>query len=165
MILVETRTIKMLKYLTVLSIIIFVAYKNLFNETPWELKLLRQITVHVKKIKRSNSPVLYYANCTATRNLILTEYKQTGFYSLSLSGDVELNPGPSKKTTKCLECSKTIWKNQKPIICDSCKSPTHLNCTQFKSITQHTWICHQCVLKEHPFATLRSLTEKHTTKL
>lgn len=58
--------------------------------------------------------------------------------TLLLSGDLELNPGPTKDP--CGICSKCIRVNQKCIACDTCNTWFHITCINMdlSTFNQHT---------------------------
>lgn len=112
-----------------------------FNDTIGSTQRVRP------RIKRERCRVPYYANTTATFNIIL-------------SGDIEINPGPirrPKKTTAtpCTKCNKTIRCNQKSLLCNVCIQSAHTKCIfkkfNNKTPSQQTWICHQCTHTQLPF--------------
>ena len=49
------------------------------------------------------------------------------YLCLILSGDIELNPGPTYKYP-CVRCEKPVRRNQKGIQCDTCDKWYHSNC-------------------------------------
>ena len=118
-----------------------------------------------RKPKLTKSRCLYYSNTCASRRLLL------------LGGDIASNPGPSKQTTKtnnnkdstdysrkrsiapsCLQCDKTVRRNQKHLICEVCKDFTHARCAVSAVICKalranepRVWTCPKCSLTEMPF--------------
>lgn len=74
------------------------------ERSPLELPFCYSIQFLYRKIERSARPSSYYANSSATRQLLLC------------GGDIATNPGPCTNTTKvpktkCLTCKKTVRKN------------------------------------------------------
>ena len=106
----------------------------LFKARTWSLtcKLVISKQRELYKRKRSKARALYYANGTAT------------FQVLLLCGDISTNPGPVN--VKCDNCMKTIRKNQKSVTCEICFGQRHLNCTELniKCLTS-TWTCPKCL--------------------
>ena len=78
--------------------------------------------------KKWSAPITYYSNHDAS-------------YKLLISGDIELNPGPSNgnrignqgdanvRAPKCNICYKIARTNSKQLMCEHCKLLVHLNCT------------------------------------
>ena len=72
---------------------------------------------------------LYYPNSLST------------FRLLKLSGDIEINPGPSRPPTgrnqrwkyPCGECLKPVKNNQNGVLCGSCSQWFHVKCKLFLS--------------------------------
>ena len=94
---------------------------------------------------------LYYPNSLST------------FRLLKLSGDIELNPGPSRPPTgrnqrwkyPCGECLKPVKNNQNGVLCASCSQWFHVKCigmslSMFNSFylvhTEEEWTCTACAL-------------------
>ena len=69
-----------------------------------------------KKIKRTKSYVQYYSYYTATCKIIL-------------SGDIKTNPGTGLSEPKCKVCDKTVWCNQKLLVCEHCLEMCHVECS------------------------------------
>ena len=68
-------------------------------------------------MKRSKLPIIYYANTSATFNLIL-------------SGDIEFNPGPGFSAPKCTVCGNIVKINNKCLICSMCFDVVHAKCSK-----------------------------------
>ena len=126
------------------------------------------------KVKRSKSRISYYSNHTAT-------------HQLTLSGDIELNPGPQMRSgrstlvnkkqksittsPKCSLCSKGVGSNRKRFCCEICKGFTHVNCTNISTSSQIKitakvpveWVCNNCTLSQMPFSNLCDLDSSSTT--
>ena len=90
---------------------------NVISDTleisPLELPFCYSIQFLHRKIKRSARPSSYYANSSATCQLLLC------------GGDIATNPGPCTNTakvskTKCPICEKTWRKNQYSAVCQIC---------------------------------------------
>ena len=71
---------------------------------------------------------------------------------LLLSGDIEINPGPSFKYP-CGRCERPVKSNQKGIQCDLCDKWYHVNCEHISSESYHLlanntdeWFCGLCSL-------------------
>ena len=96
--------------------------------------------------KKWSTPIMYYSNHDAS-------------YKLFISGDIELNPGPSNgnrignqgdaniRVPKCNICYKTVRTNSKQLMCEHCKQLVHLNCANvnlnIKKLTiARLWNCH-----------------------
>ena len=96
--------------------------------------------------KKWSTPIMYYSNHDAS-------------YKLFISGDIELNPGPSNgnrignqgdaniSAAKCNICYKTVRTNSKQLMCEHCKQLVHLNCANvnlnIKKLTiARLWNCH-----------------------
>ncbi|CAG2205904.1 unnamed protein product [Mytilus edulis] len=72
---------------------------------------------------------------------------------LLLSGDVSINPGPTK--FPCGSCGKAVRKNQKGILCDGCTQWFHVKCIElpldeYTELSKSTddWYCKTCTLPE-----------------
>ena len=70
---------------------------------------------------------------------------------LTLSGDIESNPGPSPKYP-CKQCNKSVKNNQKGICCDDCDSWVHSKCAGISNAAYNTlasssddWFCSECL--------------------
>ena len=118
-------------------------------ETTYEQQKQRKRFVLVST-KRTfySAPISYYRNHCCN-------------FQLLLSGDVELNPGP----TPCTSCNKTVRVNSKRVECISCKEQQHLKCCKSLAITVRsaripaTWTCPKCLLSVLPFHQLRDFDE------
>ena len=69
-----------------------------------------------KKIKRTKGYVQYYSNYIATCKIIL-------------SGDIKTNPGSGLNEPKCQVCNKTVWCNQKLLVCEHCLEMCDVECS------------------------------------
>ena len=122
------------------------------------------------KVKRSKSRISYYSNHTAT-------------HQLTLSGDIEINPGPALRSgshtlsttikqnqrkvpsPKCNLCEKGVGSNRKRLLCNICINLTHLSCTNVDKIVQskmnansaYSWTCNKCLIQEQPFYNITDL--------
>ena len=78
-----------------------------------------------------------------------------------LSGDIQLNPGPTGKRDPkypCKECSKGVRANQNAILCAGCNVWSHASCLGLTNLTfkhyldnpENDWVCRLCSL---PFNT------------
>ena len=47
---------------------------------------------------------------------------------LLISWDIHLNPGPNTAKTSCPTCSRTIARNHRSFVCNSCKGDFHIKC-------------------------------------
>ena len=75
---------------------------------------------------------------------------------LLISGDVQLNPGPTTRTPKypCGVCSKNVNFNHKVMECEDCLTWYHIKCVNigdkmYQVHTHHnsyTWACLKCGL-------------------
>ena len=85
------------------------------------------------------TPRVHGWNCSRTKRKFLSA--RTYFYRnsvasfnltrLSLSGDVNPNPGPiatANSKPKCSICSRTIARNHRSVVCTTCKSSLHIKC-------------------------------------
>ena len=106
--------------------------------------------------------------CFAEYNFLFYSSNQTASFNptvfvLSISGDVEANPGPNNNQTrsaviKCFNCSKTVQSNHKRLWCEKCLTLTHARCVnilpmELKHIRASSplkWICDNCTLSELP---------------
>ena len=68
------------------------------------------------KTKRPKLPIIYYANTSATFNLILSD-------------DIEINPGPGFSPPKCNICRKVVKINNRRLICSMCFD-VHAKCSK-----------------------------------
>ena len=98
-----------------------------------------------------SAPISYYGNHCSR-------------YRLQLSGDIEINPGP----TLCISCDKTVRINSKRVECICCKEQQHLACCKNPAITVQSaripapWTCNQCLLSILPFHQVREINETET---
>ena len=95
------------------------AISDTLERSPLELPFCYSIQFLHRKIKRSARPSSYYANSSATRQLLLC------------GGDVATHPGPCTNTTKvpktkCPICEKTVRKNQYSAVCQICYDQFHV---------------------------------------
>ena len=70
--------------------------------------------------------------------------------SLTLSGDIESNPGPAK--FPCKQCKQIVKNNQKGICCDECDMWIHSKCAGISAAAYSTlsssnddWFCKECI--------------------
>ena len=103
-----------------ISIAVTEVSSSVSQDTTLPLKLS---THPKKKIKRTKGSVQYYSNCSAT-------------YKFILSGDIELNPGPGLRKTKCKICEKTVRSNQKHFTCEHCFEIIHSKFLNYLNINQ-----------------------------
>ena len=108
------------------------------------------------KIKRTKSRINYYANWVAT-------------FNLTLSGVIELNPGPGSNarsnTPKCSSCSKGVGTTRKCLQSSQCRNLTHITCSNipkaeqkhYTARTVYAWLCSDCTLNTLPFYHSRDL--------
>jgi hypothetical protein len=78
----------------------------------------------------------YYSNYVAQFNIRL------------LAGDIETNPGDVKNP--CSVCAKSVAKNHRAILCDSCQLWCHIRCGGVSPAT-FSWICSTCICRALPF--------------
>ena len=106
------------------------------------------------KIKRSKLPSIYYANTSATCNLIL-------------SGDIEINSGPGFSEPKCTVCGKVVKINNKRLICSMCFDVVHTKCSKqpsnhtIQSRIPHYYTCNRCLRTELPFFNVSNLDSSY----
>ncbi len=77
---------------------------------------------------------------------------------LLYSGDIEVNPGPTKYP--CTVCNRSVRENDRGILCDMCEKWTHAACGNI-SIDNYNlfssqgssqdWFCPSCIRNELPF--------------
>ena len=75
---------------------------------------------------------------------------------LSLSGDIEMNPGPVAYPYTV--CSNAVKKNQRAILCSTCDIWTHTRCcgvstSKYQILSDHVenpWLCPGCLMAELP---------------
>ena len=81
------------------------------------------------------------------------------YWLLLLSGDIEVNPGPSRYP--CTSCCKPVRSNQQGIFCNRCELWTHARCCgvskeAYDKLSREgencQWWCPQCLSSELPFA-------------
>ena len=88
------------------------------------------------------------------RNLKLHSNSSSWLFTLLIiSGDVELNPGPTSAKYPCGVCSRPCKNNQPAIQCDSCDTWIHKKCIQITpknwkilKNTSISWHCLNCAL-------------------
>ena len=135
------------------------------ERSPLELPFCYSIQFLHRKIKRSARPSSYYANSSATRQLLLCR------------GDIATNRGPCTNTTKvpktkCPICEKTVRKNQYSAVRQICYDQFHVKCTELdltkvkRQQTQNQfivkyWTCSRCLLSMLPIHSVRSIDEPH----
>lgn len=88
-------------------------------------------------------------------------------WTLLTSGDIETNPGPSRRWKyPCTVCSAPVKSNQRGgIQCDRCDLWTHASCggvgqEEYEEL-YGDWFCPTCELSDLPFANVSSLSS-HT---
>ena len=109
-----------------------------------------KVNYYLRLHKRTvwSTPINYYPNHVAS-------------FRLLISGDVEMNPGP----TTCPRCEKTVRVNSKRLECNTCHQQTHLKCSNntytqiFNSRIPESWTCPNCFLSQLPFHRVRDLNE------
>ena len=67
-------------------------------------------------VNQKKSNVQYYSNYFAMCRIIW-------------SGDTETNPGTGLSKPKCQVCDKTVWCNQKILVCEHCLEMCHVKCS------------------------------------
>ena len=75
-------------------------------------------------------------------------------WMVTMSNDIELNPGPRIPKYPCGSCSKAVRNNQNSIQCDGCGSWHHIECQGMRSeihdvMANHesySWSCMKCGL-------------------
>lgn len=152
---VETMSLKI--WILFLTVIILQQLSTLSHNTTRDKTVVtkrQQLKIN-GKIKRTKSRVQYYANSTASFNIIL-------------SGDVEKNPGPVL-SPKCTVCNKTVNNNHKRLICVSCRNTFHGKCAnhcdlkQIQARVPKYFTCNNCHLLELPFAQTNILKDDEPT--
>ena len=106
------------------------------------------------KIKRSKLRIIYYANTSATFNLIL-------------SGDIEIDPGPGFSAPKCTVSAKVVKINNKRLICSTCFHVNHTKCS--KQCSYHTiqaripryYTCNRCLHTQLLFFNVSNLDSSY----
>lgn len=86
--------------------------------------------------------------------------KMFALYNILLSGDIELNPGPSRSYKyPCGVCSNPVKVNQKGICCDVCNTWLHIRCIGILDgeycdlqALDDLWCCKRCAAEALPFA-------------
>ena len=118
------------------------------------------------KIKRSARPSSYYANSSATCQLLLC-----GGVLLQILACAQIQQRflrPSVQYAK----KKTVRKNQYSAVCQICNDQPHVKCTELdltKVKRQQTrnqlivknWTCSRCLLSMLPFHSVRSIDKPH----
>ena len=101
--------------------------------------------------KKWSAPITYYSNHDASFKLII-------------SGEIELNPGPSSSNrignqrdanVTALKCNICLRKNSKRLMCEHWKLLVHVNDANVKLKPGNLkiarlWSCHSCTLRELP---------------
>ena len=133
------------------------------ERSPLELPFCYSKQFLHRKIKRSTHPSCYYANSSATHQLLLC------------GGDIATNTGPCTNTTKvpktkCPICEKTVRKNKYSAVCQICYDQFHVKCTELdltrlkrqqiqNQLIVKNWTCSRCLLSMLPFHSVRSIDE------
>ena len=99
-------------------------------------------------------PIIYYANTSAT-------------FSLILSADIEINPGPGFSAPKCTVCGKVVKTNNKRLICSICFDVAHAKCS--KQPSYHTiqarisryYTCNRSLHTQLPFFNVSNLDSSY----
>ena len=81
---------------------------------------------------------------------------------ITLSGDIEINPGPGLSKPKCQVCDRTVQCNQKRLVCKHCLEMCHVRCSnhqlnQNASNKAYEWTCSNCIHTALPFYNRRNL--------
>ena len=124
------------------------ARKDTYSTTTYYLYNPTWKTIAQPKCLRSNTstgllitprPYKPRSNKTATNFTVLL--------CIILSGDIQLNPGPSK----CNSCKKSLKSNSLILKCNDCNKSVHIKCAgisrhEFDSIYRNldTWHCSDC---------------------
>ena len=96
--------------------------------------------------RRYTAPILFYQNHCAT-------------FNITLSGDIETNPGPGT----CTIFQKTVRKNSTQFRCSTCKDSLHAKCLKKNFVNTNSqqkvkqWTCRLCLCAELPFHGTRSI--------
>ena len=156
---------KKIRNATPLMFLILIAAFSLTHNDVYQLNINRKrlnICPRTYNRKKWSAPITYYSNHDAR-------------YRLLISGDIELNPGPSNgnrignqgdanvRAPKCNICYKTVRTNSKRLMCEHCKPLVHLNCANVNlkienSKIERLWSCHACTLRELPHIPPRCAT-------
>ena len=114
---------------SLMFLLLIAAYFSTHNDVYEQNMSRKRLNICSKTYNRKNwsAPITYYSNHDAS-------------YKLLISGDIELNPGPSNgnrignqgdanvRAPKCNICYKTARTNAKRLMCEHCKLLVHLNC-------------------------------------
>ena len=97
-------------------------------------------------LQLSNSPVTFSSRCSHTPAWL--------HLLLLLAGDVEMNPGPTRRKTSrgpsnswpCSSCAKPIYINQRSYFCYQCNLWVHSRCSLLTHEKEHStsWYCPAC---------------------
>ena len=117
------------------------------------LTLQRNLQRH-NKTKRSTLPIIYFANTSATFNLIL-------------SSDIEINSGRGFSTPKVTVCGKVVKTNNKRLICSKCFDVAHAKCS--KQLSYDTiqariaryYTCNRSLHTQLPFCNVSNLDSSY----
>ena len=118
-----------------------IGYLNQYFTTP----RVHRWNCSRKKKKFLSTRTYFYRNSVASFNLT----------RLSLSGDINPNPGPiatANSKPKCSICFRTIARNHRSVVCTTCKSNLHIKCcglsvANYKQIHLgdiKDWSCSDC---------------------
>ena len=135
-------------HISVCSLQTYVVSSSLINEA-----VLRS-AVKFLGISGSNVGKSFYFSCLLLSNKRCTGIK-TNFclllFLISLSGDIETNPGPRTPKYPCGMCNKAVKANQPAICCDSCDQWIHTSCSgvsndsyELMKSSSFVWICLKC---------------------
>lgn len=95
--------------------------------------------------------ILSLSYATSNKHRCCTRKIQQCIWTIILlSGDIEINPGPSK--CPCGICKRTVTSNHRAIMCDDCDDWIHIRCgditpteyNRLQSISHFTWTCPPC---------------------
>ena len=141
------------------------ASSNFVRENASLIYQLQQLARRIRHLastprgrKYHASRIRYYANSDSS-------FHQA---RLLISGDVQLNPGPTANSSRCSVCTKIIARNHRALSCDQCDLWCHMKCglvtpSQYKQFQQKdhfNWICPVCVLSVLPFAEVSISTDE-----
>jgi len=130
--------------------------KSLESGHEYENSYLKYFQKCKLKENTSESKMASLRNAIGLRNQIKINPRYSKFYLsflvLILSGDIELNPGPTVKFP-CGSCKKSVKWTQKAVCCDSCNIWFHVDCQNISSFSYQnlnnsnvSWICWHCGL-------------------
>ena len=121
-------------------------YQEKLTTSRWSRNETRSWSKQETVGRKQSAPILHYSNHSAR-------------FRLLISGDIEINPGP----TSCGVCEKTVRRKFRQNECSQCYTKVHSKCITTHPTSTHQWMYTQCMNTLFPFFNTRDFAEGPTT--